>query len=51
MSDMDGGVGSGTVENPVKSSETDEDQWEYYDDSTTLTDFWQVNLSRMQLFK
>ena len=27
---------------PVDDAETDDDQWEYYDDSTTLCDFWQV---------
>ena len=32
---------------PVDDAETDDDQWEYYDDSTTLCDFWQVsNLSK-----
>ena len=36
---------------PVDDAETDDDQWEYYDDSTTLCDFWQVCiLSKKLLF-
>ena len=35
---------------PADDAETDDDQWEYYDDSTTLCDFWQVcNLSKKLL--
>ena len=36
---------------PVDDAETDDDQWEYYDDSTTLCDFWQVCiLSKIPFF-
>ena len=31
-------------DNP-ENSDTDEDQWEYYDDSTTLTDLWHVSMN------
>ena len=35
---------------PVDDAETDDDQWEYYDDSTTLCDFWQVCILSKKLF-
>ena len=30
-------------ENP-DNTDNDEDQWEYYDDATTLTDLWHVSM-------
>ena len=35
---------------PANDAETDDDQWEYYDDSTTLCDFWQVCILSKKLF-
>ena len=29
-----------------ENSDTDEEQWEYYDDSTTLSDLWHVSLEK-----
>ena len=45
MSEEDGGGEKGAGNNPSDTlADSDEDQWEYYDDNTTLTDFWQVRL-------
>ena len=38
----DGGKEAGLIDKP-ENDDTDDDQWEYYDDSTTLTDLWQVS--------
>lgn len=43
MSEMDEGGGNGEGNDPSDTlGDSDEEQWEYYDDNTTLTDFWQV---------
>ena len=38
----DEGKEAGLIDKP-DNDDTDDDQWEYYDDSTTLTDLWQVS--------
>ena len=38
----DGDKEAGLIDKP-ENDDTDDDQWEYYDDSTTLTDLWQVS--------
>ena len=38
-----GGKESGS-DDTTENCETDEDQWEYYDDNTTLTDLWSVSI-------
>ena len=43
MSEVNKACNSGLDGDTVEESGSDEDQWEYYDDNTTLTDFWQVN--------
>ena len=40
--DEGGGNGPGKNSSDTNVVDSDEDQWEYYDDNTTLTDFWQV---------
>ena len=31
------------LDDDTENCETDEDQWEYYDDNITLTDLWSVS--------
>ena len=36
------GVSACATDDSEMDEEDEDDQWEYYDDSTTLSDFWQV---------
>ena len=36
------------LDDDTENCETDEDQWEYYDDNTTLTDLWSVSIEILQ---
>ena len=43
---MDGDNERTSSHDKPDNSDTDEDQWEYYDDSTTLTDLWHVSINK-----